>query len=313
MKRLELFFLIICFGFAQENPVDKIKQASEEILKSYTQPLINTFGILTNTSLFHSAYSHKILGFDLSLKLSYSPIPQKAKFFSDSVLACSLNPNTGELNYFKVYVESTPTIFGPSTPTTVAVPPNVVAIPKVLPGGLNLPGLPYIMPQLNIGLILGSELTLRYIPLPFKGVSVLIYGVGLKENLNQFGPFKKLPVKLALGGAYQVFSIGEIVKSSNLSFQAIASKRLLIFEPTVGLGYEKTKVNFNYQFKYKVPAPPPVNEKEVTEEIKVSFNGENKFRVHLGCALRLGFIFLHLSYEKSLYDAFSLTSGITIR
>ncbi len=290
--------------------MDKIKQASEEILKSYTQPLINSFGILTNTSLFHTAYTHRLLGFDLSLKLSYSPIPHKARFFSDSVLACSLKSDDS-LTYFYVYVESAATIFGPTGKTRVPVPGNGVAIPKELPGGLNLPGVPFLIPQLNVGLFLGSELMVRYIPVPFKGTRVEIYGVGLKENLNAFGPLRSLPLGIAIGTAYQVFNIGDVVKGSNISIHSLLSKRILFLEPVVGIGYEMTKVNFNYQFQYKIPTP--TGEREEKKDVKVSFKGENKFRIHLGCALRAGLTFFYLSYENALYDAFSLTGGINFR
>ncbi|MEO0097997.1 MAG: DUF6588 family protein [candidate division WOR-3 bacterium] len=311
MKRLLIIFFIFLFSLAGESPVDKIKSVSEEVLKDYTQPLINSFGILSNTSLFHSSYCHSILGFDLSLKASYSPIPKSARYFSDSVLACSLISGTDSLVFFKVFLESAPTIFGPTDKKPVSVPGNAVAIPKEIPGGLNLPGLPYLIPQLTVGLPFGSEIFIRYIPWPFKGTKVNLYGFGLKENLNHFGPLKNLPVSICLGFAYQIFTIGDVLKTQNMSLNLIAGKRLLILEPTIGLGYEMTKVDINYQFKYKIPTRS--GEREETKNIKVSFQGENKFRINLGCGLRFGLTFLHLGFEKALYPAFALTAGVSFR
>ncbi len=311
MKRLIVMLLFFAFLLGNESPVDKIKSVGEELLKSYTQPLINSFGILTNTGLFHSAYTHSLLGFDLSLKLSLLPIPQSARFFSDSALACSLRPGIDSLLFFKVYLESAPTIFGSTKPETVSVPGNAVAIPKVLPGGLNLPLIFYFTPQLNVGLPFGSELTLRYIPFPFKLTKVKIYGVGLKSNLNQLSLLKNLPFALALGLAYQSFTIGDVLKASNVSAHLLAGKRLLSLEPSVGLAYEMTKVNFNYDFRYKVPSP--TGEIEKTKEVKISLKGKNRFRANLGCGLKLGPLFCHLAYEKALYPVFALTTGLSLR
>lgn len=311
MKMVLIIFLSFLFCFAGESPVDKIKSVSEEVLKDYTQPLVNSFGILSNTSLFHSAYCHSVLGFDLSLKVSYSPILQSARYFSDSVLACSLIAGSDSLVFFKVFLESAPTIFGPSDKKIVSVPGNAMAIPKEIPGGLNLPGVPYLIPQLTVGLPFGSEVFIRYIPWPFKGTKVNLYGFGLKENLNHFGPLKNLPVSIALGFAYQTFTIGEVLKTTNTSFNLIAGKRVSFLEPTFGLGYEMTKVNINYQFKYKVPTRS--GEREETKDIKISFVGENKFRINLGCGLRFGLTFLHFGFEKALYPTFALTAGVSFR
>jgi hypothetical protein len=311
MKKLSLIFIFAVFVLAGETPVDKIKSVSERLLSSYTQPLVNGFGVLSNTSLFHSASTHSLLGFDLSLKVSYLSIPKSARYFSDSVLACSLISGTDSLVFFNVFLESAPTIFGPTGKKPVPVPGNAVAIPKEIPGGLNLPGLLYLVPQLTVGLPFGSEILVRYIPFPFKGTKVNLYGFGLKENLNHFGLMKFLPVSISLGFAYQVFEISDILKTTNLSFNLIAGKMVLLLEPTVGLGYERTKVNFNYQFKYKVPSLS--GEIEKTEAVKVSFSGENRFRLAFGCGLRLGLVFFHLGYEKALYPTFALTGGLTIR
>ncbi|MGQ9534214.1 MAG: DUF6588 family protein [bacterium] len=108
---------------------------SEGLLEGYTQPLITSFGTGISTGLFHTARSHKTLGFDIGVRVMYIQIPEFAKYFDAKVLTCSLSNN--KLVYDSLILDSTSTIFGPKTRTDVPVSGNAVGIPPYIPGALT--------------------------------------------------------------------------------------------------------------------------------------------------------------------------------
>lgn len=296
-----LFFISVNIVVAT-NPVDMIKQMNEDNLKGYVQPLITSFGIATGSGLYHTAGTHGLLGFDFGLKFMWVPIPESAKTFVAKVMKISLNDTIFE-------DITTATIFGESGPDTISVPAGTYALPPVLPGGFNLPGIPFFMPQLNVGLIRGTEVMIRYMPIPFKGSTVQIFGAGLKIGLNDLLNLKLLPVNIAAQGAYQVFNIGDIIKSSTINANILASKTFVLITPYVGVGYENTKVNFDYTFSYQIPGQP-----ELTEvPVKVSLKGENSFRAVVGLSVNLGLIMVHGDYNICKYPSFNGGIGVSLR
>ncbi|MFB0509744.1 MAG: DUF6588 family protein [bacterium] len=305
-KSISLFlvflFIFLANSFGATNPVDLIKQMNEENLKAYVRPLITSFGTATGSGLYHTASTHGLLGLDVGLKIMWVPIPEDAKTFEAKILKISLTD-------IDTTYRTTATIFGESGTDTISVPIGSYAIPPVLPGGLNLPGIPFFMPQLNVGLIQGTELMIRYIPIPFKGSDVQIFGAGLKIGLNDLLNLKLLPVNIAAQGAYQVFNIGDIIKSSTISANIHVSKTFLMLTPYVGLGYENTKMNFDYTFKYQIPGQPQSTEVPV----EVSINGENSFRTVIGLAFKFGMFLVHGDYNITKYPSFNGGVAFSLR
>lgn len=299
-------FLIILFFIANgfsANLIDMIKQLTKENLKGYTQPLITSFGEATGSGLYHTAQTHNFLGFDLSLKAMWVPIPESAKTFVAKVMVMQ------DTTFLYETTATTATVFGKTGQDQVTIPPGANAtIPSVFPGGLNLPGLPFLMPQLNIGLIKGTEIIIRYIPISFKEAKVQIFGAGLKIGLNKLLNLKLLPVDIAIQGVYQVFNIGDIIKSSTFSSNIHASKTFLVLTPYLGLGYENTKMDFDYTFTYQLPNQQPKN-----IPIKLSLTGENHFRAVAGLSLKLAVFLIHADYNIAQYPSFNGGIGFTFR
>ncbi|MGB9720257.1 MAG: DUF6588 family protein [bacterium] len=320
MKPIKIILLILFISLplmCQENTehlAEKIKKVSENLLEGYTQPLITSFGTGISTGLFHSAHSHKTLGFDLGVRVMYIQVPEFAKYFDAEVLTCSLSNN--KLDYDSLTLDSVSSIFGPKDRTNVPVTGNAVGIPPYIPGGFNLSGVPLAMPQLNVGIIMGSELIIRYVPFTFKGSRVNFLGLGLKQHLNSL-PFMKtvpLPVDIAIGGAIQDFGIEDstgyqIVNSHTWNLQMIISKNLVAFEPMIGFGFEGTKVYFKYDFEYEIPDTlnPGTNIK-VADEVDIELVAQNSYRAIAGFTFKLGIFYLH--YDYNLVPHYKTHNGI---
>lgn len=325
MKIIKFIFPILFFSllFGQEDYealAEKIKKVSENLLEGYTQPLITSFGTGISTGLFHTAHSHKTLGFDLGVRVMYIQIPEFAKYFDAKVLTCSLANN--KLYYDSLVLDSTSTIFGPKNRTDVPVSGSAVGIPPYIPGGFNLSGVPLALPQLNVGIIMGSELVIRYIPFTFKGSSVTFLGLGLKQHINSL-PFMKtvpLPVDIAIGGAFQDFGIKDsmgfkIISSHTWNLQLIVSKDLIAFEPMIGFGFEGTKVYFNYDFEYVIPDTlNPGNNIKIKDNVDIELVAQNSYRAIMGFNLKLGIFYIHYDYNLvPHYNTHNLILGFSLR
>jgi len=303
---------------------DRIIRVSEDLLAGYAQPLVDVFGTGISTGLFHSAYSHELLGFDLGIRLMYINIPRSAKYFNGTALICSLAIDSMiNLIEYEVELESLSTIFGPSVWTTVPTEGNALAVPPIVPAGFNFSGVPLFMPQLNIGLIFGSEIALRYVPYTFEGARMRFLGYGIKQQLNRLPPLSlaQLPFAIAIAGAYQKFKVrtagGEtIVSSKTWNVQAIVSTRIGVIEPMVAFGVEKTTADFEYTFEYDIPDTLygiPLESITIQEEISLHFENPKCYRTIIGLTLHMGLLFMHYDYNITPYSTHNLTLGFTWR
>ncbi|MCX7995093.1 MAG: hypothetical protein N3A65_04915 [candidate division WOR-3 bacterium] len=324
MKVITLMLLsFFLFLFAQQDYealAERIKKVGEDLLEGYTQPLITAFGTGISTGLFHSARSHKLLGFDIGFRGMLIQIPDFARYFDARVLTCSLANN--RLTYDSLTLDSVSTIFGPGTRTYVPVTGSAVGIPPYIPGGFNLLVVPLVVPQINIGLVMGSELLIRYIPFTFKGSRVEFLGLGFKQHLNSL-PFMKtvpVPFDVAIGGAFQDFGIEDstgynIVASKTWNLQIVLSKNLSAFEPMFGFGLEGTKVHFTYEFEFEIPDTTQTGGRiKVKKDVNVEIIAQNNYRAIAGFTLKMGIFFLHYDYNfLSYYKTHNLGLGFSIR
>jgi hypothetical protein len=80
-KRLIVFGIIMLVtftGFSQdlsEFSMDQVKQLVESNGKSYLQPLVTGYGSAMNAGLYNTAKTHKLLGFDIGLKMGLGIVP----------------------------------------------------------------------------------------------------------------------------------------------------------------------------------------------------------------------------------------------
>ena len=320
-KYLSLGLIMISLHWAQglEPLAERLEQMSRELLEGYTQPLITAFGTGISTGLFHSAYSHDFLGFDLGVRAIYIQIPNSARYFKGTALICSLAVDS--LIFRTIELDSLSTVFGPGNTTIVPTSKNSVGIPPTIPGGFDVSYVPLVLPQLNVGLFRGAELAIRYIPFTYKGSRVMFLGLGFKQELTRLFGLKSAPVALAVGGAYQDFGIedslgNQVVDSHTWNLQLLISKRISAFEPFLGAGLERTKVRFPYEFTYEIPdtiSGIPTDRISVTEKINVELLGQNEYRLIVGFTLNLGVLYVHYDYNILPYYTHNAIVGLSVR
>jgi len=260
MKKILSFYVAISISsisYAQNtqsnNPID-IDDA-KALIEAYISPLGNSLGAGLNNGWYNTAKPHKLGGFDVTLTANFVLITDDVKSFTiKDIVKGGMFNGPG----------SSSTILGGNDEDgliNLVLPDSTTTVIQ-LPNGLNIPTIPLPMLQAGIGLIKGTEVNVRYIPdLKFgKSGKVGVIGFGIKHDILQWLPIvDKVPIDLSIQAGYTKItsSIELIDPSGNIPTPSIAnldiaattinlllSKKLLMFTPYVGVGYNSSKTSF---------------------------------------------------------------------
>jgi hypothetical protein len=186
--------------------------------------------------------------------------------------------------------------------TTITIDPYVDSIPEVtgvLGDFADIP-LPLVAPQIQIGTIYGTNLTLRYLPeyeIPDVG-KVKFSGFGIQHNPAVWLA-NPLPVDLSFGFFTQSLELGTLFKASSQAYGINVSKtfgwRILNVTPYGGFMLENSTFDFSYELE--------VDDKMIP--VNFSMDGENKYRATAGLSVRLFLINLNADYNLGKYNSFS--------
>jgi hypothetical protein len=267
---------------------DFVSQYSKANGSEYLQPLADVFGADFNTGLFHSAQIKK-MGFQLYLGVVTSTafIPDKRTTFTA----------TTEGGFLPVKTAEVPTLLGPAKCVDVSGNNGTV---YVFPGGLNATMLPLAVPQLTLGSVFGTDVTIRYFGYSInKDIGKLnLFSWGLRHSISQY--VKVLPLDLAVGFYKQQFSLGDYVKCNSWYAGVQASKRISLFTLYGGLGYENTKMDINY------------TSQNDNTQVDFSLTGSNNMRFTAGVTFNLGPVKLNVDYNLASQSVLCAGLGIGI-
>ena len=186
-----------------------------------------------------------------------------------------------------------PTIVGNDEPKYVE---GTGGLEYAFPAGLAITRLGLIVPQVTIGGIRGTDLTVRWIGYTIDEVGDFsLLGLGGRHNISQY--FNALPVDLAVGAAFHTVSFAESFDMSALLISAQAGMTRGIFSLYGGLGMESSSMSLDYE-----------HEDAEGGRVQIDVDGANGLRATLGAALSLSI--LQLSADYSLGTANVLTLGL---
>jgi hypothetical protein len=295
-------------------PASQVANA-KDLIEAYISPLGNSLAAGLNNGWYNTAKPHKLGGFDLTFTANFVLINDEVKTFKiDDVV---------EGNFFSG--ESTPTILGSSDANADVDIEGGTTVFK-MPNGLDIPTIPVPVLQVGIGLIKGTEIDIRYVPETKFGKAgqVSVLGFGIKHDLLQWLPIvDKIPVDLAIQAGYtKVDTDIELIDANgyispgiaNLDLSAttvnlILSKKLLMFTPYVGVGYNSNTTVFNVENKFHIGNQwiPVADLKEY------EFSSNNNFRTNIGFRFNIAVIALQANYTFSEYPTATLGIGISVR
>jgi len=318
------------------------QQDAGKLIAAYTTPAIKAVSYGMTNGWYHTGKAHGKLGVDLGVSFSAVMVPSSDNHFNPG--AIGLSPQTQLDPTFPNPTGLAPSIFGPkeqthyvSTYTPSGYPPQTVRFQG--PEGLDLKKymqghsvLPVPMIQLGIGLIMNTDLKIRYVPeQTIGGTKVKMLGFGVLHDIKQHIPgIKLLPFDLSVLVAYNSVNGTTNLANTNLTSsrptspdgkatyklnswvgQVIVSKKFSVITLYAGLGYGAVSTKFNETgtYTYNNAAGLPI-----TAKIPVAINFDNKgVKATVGMRFKLGPIYLNGDYTVQKYNALTVGLGVSVR
>jgi hypothetical protein len=350
-KKILFLMLALCCAAALSAADDletALRKLSRDAGTAYVGPVVSAFGADLNGGWFHESPRPVWLGFDIEAGVVYmgSLFNDKNKTFSvtgsfrfnrdQAAQLVSRTPHSDTLlqavrdaiidslisKDFTLGI-SGPTVVGSGSDSVklqfsggmfsgFAIPAQVVPLPVV--GVLeNVTVFPITAPQVTVGTVLGSMLTIRFYPgQTVKRIGKVNYfGVGIQHNpVLWIPPLRSFPVNISLYLTAQQLSAGSFIKCRTSSAGLQASKRLgfylLNVTPYFGLGYERSFIDVDYQYQIDQPRLPAT-----TQDIKFTLRGENTTRVTVGLNFKVLIANINADYNFGTYDSF--TAGAMVK
>jgi hypothetical protein len=270
---------ITCMVFSPlqaQNLEDFVSKYTSENGQGYMQPLGDAFGANFNTGLIHSAgISKDKFNISFSLEVMWAPISDDSKVFMAHTEQ-PFNPDT---------TITAPTVFGSTEGASVEGTGGTV---YNFPGGFNVKRFPFLIPQLSIGSIMGTQAVIRYINIEVDDNigKVKLFGFGLRHSLSQWIK-KDYPFDLAVAFFRQSFEVGNIIDANATYFGIIGSYDHGVLSLYGGPGFESSSLDISYDIETD------------TDSTNISFelDGANSARFTLGAAVDLRLLRLHIDYS----------------
>jgi hypothetical protein len=148
----------------------------------------------------------------------------------------------------------------------------------------NLQALPLFIPQITLGTILGTQVTLRWLPetqtLEELG-TVKLFGIGVQHNPAVWFD-TKIPIDFSFGYFNQTLQVGQLMKAHSWAVALNVSKtfgeRFVGVTPYGGIQFENARIDFNYDYRDMGGNVQPMT---------FSVEGENKIRATVGLNVRI--------------------------
>lgn len=321
-----------------------------KLVEAYISPYAKAFGAGFNSAWYNTANTHKFGGFDLTLSVSAGMVPASDKTFDLSSLGFEKLQLADPANYVAPTVAGSKNS-GPALELVQNFGPGL-DIPIVefnSPEGTGWGVVPAPMLQAGIGMPLGSELKIRYIPkTPIGEGSMSLLGGGLMHSISQYiKALNLLPVNVSLFGGYSKLSseIPFSLKPDSYAYMTefgpsdfldqfvavdvaawnvsvIGSVDIPLVSGFVGLGYAKNSTIIDLKGNIPIPFADPLlslvgpvyddaHVETDIDEIKIeNFSG---LRFNIGGKLKLGVFTIGVDYTRAQYNVFTAGMGISFR
>lgn len=325
-KGILILFLI---GFtiikAQKDVVQflQLTEFSNEMMESYLKPLtkMNTGNV--NAGWYHSAKTHRFLGFDVSLAMSSTSMNDVTKGFFVTDL-----PNFDE--YYIVETGSSPI-----TPNVAGETSDLPTVKRIgsgddveLPNGNGLESISIPIISAGIGLPYNTELRIKYLPKIDRGDigETMLYGVSLKHSVKEYiNGFKDIPeLTLSLMGGVSVMRndievdylaitdgqqmlVGETIGYTG---RILAGIDLQVFSAYMGVGYGASVINYGLEGYYLVGDVS--DEVEEYNPVSVSYD-YSQVEVNIGISAKIAFVDLFADYTFGNYATLNIGVGYNFR
>ena len=320
----------------------------KKIVSAYVSPWTTAFAASLNSGWYNTAKPHKLGGFDITATVSVALVPASATSFDlkriglDQVRPANASAST-----------IAPTIAGSKNEGPDMVLQQVVNGTNVIVAsfrtpkgtGFNFMGAP--MAQIGIGLPLGTEIKLRYLPDIKIGThgDISLIGAGIMHSIIQYFPgHKLLPFDLSVFAGYTKLQLNvpvsmqpdnynnfstytassftdQKISTTVQAFNAniIGSVKLAIFTFYGGVGYIKTNTKVDFKGKYPFPgvnsstAQVEYTDSNVKTVGSMDLKGFSGMRANIGFTIKLAVVTLNADVSRAQYNTATVGLGFSFR
>lgn len=317
---LAIGFLISTPAQAQLEEIEAFLESGADnasaLTKAYLSPFPTGLSTTLNSGWATKAAPTKKLGFSIQLRTAVAAVPSSGQTFDASQIG---------LSNVVVGGTSSNTISGStgSGQTISSTDPNN-SFSFTLPGGTGVNYVPTAMLQANVGLIKGTDVTLRYIPETSLGDfgNVSLIGAGIKHGINQWIPGGKLlPVDISVLAAFSKIDLNadlefnpgatdQVVETSTNTFvfNALVGKTLPFISAYAGLGYQTGSFELNMLGDYTIGSGLA----QSTISDPVSYKQDSDAGIHGLAGVQLKIAIFRIYAEATLAEYATINAGIGI-
>lgn len=287
---------------------------ANKLAEAYTSPLPTGLSTALNSGWATGAAPTKKLGFSIQVRAAFAAVPSSGTTFDANELGLENVTVTGS---------SSNTISGGSgSGQTISDLSNSYSFS--IPGGTGVDIVPAAMIQGNVGLIKGTDITVRYIPETDIGDygSISVVGAGIKHGLNQWLPGGKLlPVDISVMAAFSQTDLNATISSSaeqfvnttteTFVFNALVGKKLPFISAYAGVGFQTGTFNLDMLGDYTVGSGPA----QETFTDPVSFSSDSDAAIHAlaGAQFKLAIFRIFAEVTLAEYTTYNAGIGIGLR
>lgn len=312
------WIVIACTGFLGlslvaapargQDVLDQLETLAEENGKLYLSPLTSGLGVAMNQGIFHTGAVHGFFGFHIGVAVTgallldeddtFLPVlPQQVTYggvtFSNPYGSPRPTPTATGIGSGQVFEPQ-----GSYRAALSAAGQNPANFALEFPEGFDIPAVPFAVIQASLGLILGTEVSVRFIPdieTTEEVGKVSATGFGVKHSLSQYIPL--FPIHVAAHFGVQSLEVGDYLDASATTYGVIASKDLGVLTLYGAGGVESADVDVGYTVQNPTndPGLPP-------DGTRIGFTDKLESQTRFTAGLTLNLAILKLSGDYSFAD-----------
>ncbi|MFZ5941891.1 MAG: DUF6588 family protein [Bacteroidota bacterium] len=323
---------------------------TEKLLQEYIRPYANILGADLNGGWYTTARPHKLGGLDIMVNASVAFAPPEALQYDLAGLALNgaVEGNSTLAPTAAGQMNDRPSLVYSQTFDYNGTPQTVEIARFLHPDGTGIDFVPMPMGQLTVGLPLGTDISVRYVPtIAFRDYGEIgLWGVGGKHSISQYIPvIKKLKfLDISLQGGYtQVTASTQIhvqpmpvdvvtvdplywddqfvaLEISGWTANLIVSESIPFLNLYQSVGYAGSSCEVEMTGHYPVNTlvtegadMGKVTYTVVENPIDMEFENYRNLRYNAGVRLTLGIFMLYYDFSHTLYSTHTAGFGITFR
>lgn len=171
----------------------------------------------------------------------------------------------------------------------------------VFPGGYDLNELILGTPQLTIGGFLNTEISGRFLAIPFNNNigDVDLWGLGIRHSLSNY--FEDSPIDLSVGYFHHHLHAGNYLNSNQNLYSLMIGKSGPVLSGHISANYQTGLHNVDYMYE----------DGATQYDVNMDVENSHPWLWEVGAGMKLGPVMINGAVSYSYFPTFALGAGLT--